>query len=136
MKEYKGVVVRRTNSHNELEHAKYIKREKVNGKWRYYYDHNDGKGWSNKTGVEVSKTKSGDTKVSLFDTKNTKYWDKHQKSSKKNYGPVTVNKAEDGVSVDVTLPSKKKIKSSAKKTIKQAEKQINKGKKKLSKLLK
>ena len=29
----------RYNTNNELTHWKYIKREKVKGKWRYYYDH-------------------------------------------------------------------------------------------------
>lgn len=130
----------------ELQHAKYIKKDRVNGKWRYYYDYNDGTGysnrggkdtkqWSNKAGVEVQKTKDG-TNVSLFNTKNTKYWDKHQKTSKKNYGPVTVNKAEDGISYNVTIPNKKKIESMTKKTVKQAKKQIKKGKKYLSKMFK
>ena len=35
--EYRAVVKRKDSS-NELAHYKYLKREKVNGKWRYYYD--------------------------------------------------------------------------------------------------
>ena len=31
-------VVRRTNRSDELQHWKYLKKEKKNGKWRYYYD--------------------------------------------------------------------------------------------------
>lgn len=30
--------IHRTGSGNELKHWKYVKRERVNGKWRYYYD--------------------------------------------------------------------------------------------------
>ena len=125
---------RREMSEDELMHAKYIKKDKVNGKWRYYYDYNDGDGWSNKVGVSAKKNADNSTTVSAFNTKNTKYWDKHQKTSKKNYGPVTVSKAEDGVEYKVTLPSKQKIEKVTKKTVKQAKKQINKGKKYLSKL--
>lgn len=34
---YKAVI-KRKESHDELTHWKYVKREKINGKWRYYYD--------------------------------------------------------------------------------------------------
>ena len=30
--------IHRTGSENELKHWKYVKRERVNGKWRYHYD--------------------------------------------------------------------------------------------------
>lgn len=44
---------------DEIMHWKYIKREKVNGKWRYYYDKdemkNDVKGFFKETGDKISK---------------------------------------------------------------------------------
>lgn len=104
---------------DELQHYKYLKREKKNGKWRYYYDHNNGDGWSDKTGVEISKKKDG-TEVTLFNTKNTKYWDKHQSTTKKNYGPIKVSHAEDGVEYTVKF-STKKLKSFSMKTISKGE---------------
>ena len=36
--DYKGVIM---STGNELKHWKYIKKEKVNGKWRYYYNVGD-----------------------------------------------------------------------------------------------
>lgn len=127
------VIVKRRST-DELEHGhKYIKKDKVNGKWRYYYDYNDGDGWSNKAGVQINKTKTG-TNVELFNTKADRYWRKNEKTSTKEYGPVKIQRAEDGLSVGVDIPTKK-IKKVAKKTVKESKKQIDKGKKKIKKLL-
>ena len=112
----------------ELYHAhKYIKRDMVDGKWRYYYDYNNGDGWSDKVGVTVGKTKSG-ISISGFNTKADKYWRKNQKAKTVKRGPLTVNQAEDGTEVTLNIPTKK-IKSTA-------EKHISKGKKKIDKLFK
>ena len=122
------VIVKRKQD-DELMHAghKYVKKDVVNGKTRYYYDYNDGDGWSNKVGVSVSKNKNS-TDVSLFNTKADGYYRKHQKGSTKKYGALTVNRAEDGTEYSVKIPTKK-IKSVTKKTIK-------KGKERIKKLLK
>lgn len=134
------VIVKRSSelSEDELMHAghKYIKKDMIDGKWRYYYDHHDGDGWSNKTGVKVGKNASGDTEIEAFNTKNSKYYDKYGKTSVKKKGPVTVTKAEDGISYKVTVPNKDKIKKYTKKTVKEAKKHINKGKNKVNKMLK
>ncbi len=100
---------------DELQHHKYFKRELKNGKWRYYYDYNNGDGWSDKKGVEIRKKKNS-TEITLFNTKNTKYWDKHEKTMTKNYGPIKVSHAEDGVEYTIKF-STKKLKSFHKKTI-------------------
>ena len=113
---------------NDMQHArthKYIKRVNVNGRWRYYYDYNTPEG--DKAGIEISKNKNGGTRVQAFNTKMDGYWKKHNKTSKKKYGPVTVEKAEDGLGVSVDIPSKQQ----AKKVI---EKYAEAGKKKLRKL--
>lgn len=41
--EYKAII--KSNSTSELTHWKYIKKKKVNGKWRYYYDVKDALGY-------------------------------------------------------------------------------------------
>ena len=115
-------------TNKDMQHAKmhkYVKRENVNGRWRYYYDYNNGEG--DKAGVEISKNKSGGTRVQAFNTKMDGYWEKHNKTSKKKYGPVTVEKAEDGLGVSIDIPSKQQ----AKKVIK---KYAEAGKKKFQKL--
>lgn len=40
-------VIRKNMSDDELMHHKYVKREKVNGKWRYYYDDKNSAGGNN-----------------------------------------------------------------------------------------
>ena len=101
----------------DVVHAKYIKREKVNGKWRYYYDYNDGKGWSNKVGVEVSKDKGGTT-VKAFNTKADKYWRENQSTKTKNYGPLTVEQAEDGTTATLRIKKNKNVEKAKKKVAK------------------
>ena len=84
----------------------YIRKEMKDGKWRYYYDYNNGNGWSDKIGVSVSKNKSGNTSVELFNTKNDKYYRTHNKTSKKKYGALTIEKAEDGINYKIDIPTK------------------------------
>lgn len=86
---------------------KYIKKEMKNGKMRYYYDYNDGNGkWSNKAGVEIST--NGNTRTTtFFNTKNTKYWDKHGESRTIKIGPITIEDAEDGRSITISSKIKK-----------------------------
>ena len=57
--EYKAVPKR--NPDTELTHWKYIKREKVNGKWRYYYDDSELRKFSK--GVTETSTLKDGTKV-------------------------------------------------------------------------
>lgn len=99
----------------ELYHAKYIKKDRVNGKWRYYYDHNDGDGWSNKTGIQIGKNKDG-ISISAFNTKADRYWRKKQKTKTNTYGALKVEQAEDGTTATLNI-STKKIKSVSKKMI-------------------
>lgn len=101
---------------DELVHAKYIKRV-PNGKggYRYYYDYNDGDGWSNKVGVEITKGK-GRASVSAFNTKADRYWRKHQKAKTTKHGPLTVERAEDGTTATLNINTKK-IKATAKQAV-------------------
>lgn len=92
---------------DELAHAhKYIKREYRDGKWRYYYDFNDGDGWSNKVGVETKKNKDG-VEITAFNTKADKYWVKNQKARTRKLGGVKVEEAEDGTAVTLNISTKK-----------------------------
>ena len=113
---------------NDVIHKKhgYVRKEMKNGKWRYYYDYNNGDGWSDKVGVSVSKNKNGNASIELFNTKNDKYYRTYNTTSKKKYGALTVEKAEDGISYKIDIPTKK---------ISQISKQtISKGKNALHKL--
>lgn len=64
------VVVRRTDDH--LEHKKnfkYIKKKKVNGKWRYYYDIKDALGFDEADEYNTAKSNNKKTKTALSDSK-------------------------------------------------------------------
>lgn len=91
--EYKAVV--RRNSDNDLTHHKYIRREKVRGKWRYYYTDtksNSGKngGYNlNEMAAKVTRGEFGngrDRKEALGDSYND-----IQKRVNRNYQNIDYN---------------------------------------------
>lgn len=64
--------VRRSDTSDELTHWKYIKREKVNGKWKYIYDDSSS---------EVNKAKKNvDEKQKELDDHFDEYWQKSYES--------------------------------------------------------
>lgn len=89
---------------DDIQHFKYLKKERVDGKWRYYYDYHNGDGWSDKIGFEVGKNDKGNTEISAF---NTKKKVKESEYGPKKHGALTVWKAEDGVEYKVEIPTKK-----------------------------
>lgn len=48
----------RTSKSDELMHHKYVKKKKVNGKWRYYYDVKDALGYDEKQAMNTAKVNS------------------------------------------------------------------------------
>ena len=50
---------------DELKHWKYIKKIKVNGKWRYFYDENKAKMYDHEL-ITVSKDKDGNRKTTEY----------------------------------------------------------------------
>lgn len=73
-------VVRRTS--DDLQHWKYVKKKKVNGKWRYYYDIKDAIGLDElatynkaKTVYDAAASKRAETKnaVNRFERKSRNY---------------------------------------------------------------
>lgn len=67
---YKAVVTRRSN--DELQHFKYIKREKKNGKWKYYYDVKDAMGYDERSAMNLAK-KSRDVQKNYTDLVRREY---------------------------------------------------------------
>lgn len=77
--------IRRDDSdHNSLKHWKYVKKKKVNGKWRYYYDIKDAMGYdererynqaiSNVTNAEREKNQARDNYNSVQKHYTDKYY--------------------------------------------------------------
>lgn len=146
------VIVRRKGEpefSDELKHWKYIKKKKVNGKWRYYYDDSELSKFDRGATVTTEKINKYGTKV----TKTTKYeqtddlFDKGNQSTR-----VTGNLGSSSFDNTETIKYQGKLsRSIAKgekyiydkflsgknksKTLSKAKKSINKGKKKLAKLL-
>lgn len=75
-------VTRKTEHSDELKHWKYVKKKKVNGKWRYYYDIKDALGYDErakaaksireynkaaKAEVDYSKTREDPTRAKYYD---------------------------------------------------------------------
>lgn len=143
---------------NELTHWKYIKREKKNGKWRYYYDDSELKKYENST----TETAEGYTTNGRGDTNKYKHETTYKKTNdlfdSKSKATVTGGKLAPGGKgyeyVHVTKSQGKLSRASAKaekwvydkflsgeasrrKLIKNAQtkRKINNGKAKLKKLL-
>lgn len=130
--------VTRSGQDDELQHFKYIHKEKVNGKWRYYYKGDFDKHDNTKEVYEKTKGKPG-TKYGLYE---------HGKGSDKRV--VSVYKTNDFLSTSRKADygsngqykyrgvgkieqgydsAKKKIKKFGKKSIKSLNKQIDRGQK-------
>ena len=69
---------------DELMHWKYIKRERVNGKWRYYYDYKDMLGYDEKARYDQAGSNYINTAK--------KYVDAKQALNNKNDGEVRLKK--------------------------------------------
>lgn len=61
-----------TDDKNSLKHWKYIKREKVNGKWRHYYDDSELRKYA-KGAVEQNRTEKNNRLGKHVTTNETKY---------------------------------------------------------------
>lgn len=131
--------VTRSGQDDELKHFKYVHKEKVNGKWRYYYKgdfdkHDNIKEVYEKTqgrpgskyGLYVHSSKSPDKKVvKVYKTNNL--LSKSRKvdlGSEGQYKYRGVGKIEQGYD-----SAKKKIKKFGKKSVKSLNKQIDRGQK-------
>lgn len=143
---------------DEIYHWKYIKKKKVNGKWRYYYDRseldkydqeysNERTTYKNVNGrTEVQKkTKTQYNKTNNWLDSTSKLETTSGVTSKGDsigYKKVTYTKSQGKLS-RAQAKGEKKIydtflsnKSTVKKTMKKASKKINRGKSAISKLLK
>ena len=109
MENYKVTVRRKCEHDEEMYHAKYIKREMVNGKWRYYYNYNDLKDRSNKAGTEASTYTTG-TSAARSKTKKATY------SDIKSVRQGVAGKIENGVRAVTTL-TQRSVKSFSTKVI-------------------
>lgn len=70
------VAVQRTGEKNELKHWKYLRREKKNGKWRYYYEKDNSM-------LNIGKTEKYNPTYDIGGTKATAYLIKSRETNDK-----------------------------------------------------